>query len=44
MSAITQPAQYITFRLGDELFAVNVAQVREVLDLTLITKVPTATL
>ena len=42
MSAITQPAQYITFRLGDELFAVNVAQVREVLDLTLITKVPTA--
>ncbi len=42
MSAITQPTQYITFRLGDELFAVNVAQVREVLDLTLITKVPTA--
>jgi purine-binding chemotaxis protein CheW len=42
MSAITQPAQYITFRLGDELFAVNVAQVREVLDLTQITKVPTA--
>jgi purine-binding chemotaxis protein CheW len=42
MSAITQPAQYITFKLGDELFAVDVAQVREVLDLTLITKVPTA--
>ncbi len=42
MSAITQAAQYITFRLGDELFAVNVSQVREVLDLTLITKVPTA--
>jgi purine-binding chemotaxis protein CheW len=42
MSAITQTTQYITFRLGDELFAVNVAQVREVLDLTLITKVPTA--
>ena len=42
MSDTTQTAQYITFRLGDELFAVNVAQVREVLDLTLITKVPTA--
>lgn len=34
--------QYITFRLGDELFAINVAQVREVLDLSLITKVPNA--
>jgi len=42
MSTITQSAQYITFRLGDELFAINVAQVREVLDLTEITKVPTA--
>jgi purine-binding chemotaxis protein CheW len=42
MSITTQPAQYITFRLGDELFAINVAQVREVLDLTLITKVPSA--
>lgn len=42
MSTLAQPAQYITFRLGDELFAINVARVREVLDLTLITKVPTA--
>jgi purine-binding chemotaxis protein CheW len=42
MSTITQPAQYITFRLGNELFAVNVAQVREVLDLTPVTKVPSA--
>lgn len=42
MSTLTQPAQFITFRLGDELFAVNVTQVREVLDLTPITKVPTA--
>ena len=39
---ITETARYLTFRLGDELFAINVAQVREVLDLTLITKVPTA--
>ena len=39
---ITTIGQYITFKLGDELFAINVTQVREVLDLSLITKVPTA--
>lgn len=38
----TEPAQYITFKLGDEIFAINVSQVREVLDLTQITRVPTA--
>ena len=42
MSTINETAQYITFKLGDELFAINVAQVREVLELPLITKVPTA--
>ena len=42
MSTITQAAQYITFKLGDESFAVHVSQVREVLDLSQITKVPTA--
>lgn len=43
MSATTtETAQYITFKLGDELFAINVAQVREVLELPQITKVPTA--
>jgi purine-binding chemotaxis protein CheW len=43
MSTIaTETAQYITFKLGDELFAINVAQVREVLELSLITKVPSA--
>lgn len=42
MSTITASAQYITFKLGDELFAINVAGVREVLDLPPITKVPTA--
>ncbi len=41
-SLITEIAQYITFRLGDELFAVDVVRVREVLDLTQITRVPTA--
>ncbi len=35
-------SQYITFKLGDELFAIDVAQVREVLELSLITRVPTA--
>jgi purine-binding chemotaxis protein CheW len=39
---LTDIGQYITFRLGDELFAINVAQVREVLELPLVTKVPTA--
>jgi purine-binding chemotaxis protein CheW len=39
---ITEIAQYITFKLGDELFAINVSQVREVLELSLITKVPSA--
>lgn len=38
----TQSNEYMTFKLGDELFAINVAQVREVLELSQITKVPTA--
>ncbi len=33
-------SQYLTFRLGDEIFALDVAQVREVLDMSTITKVP----
>jgi purine-binding chemotaxis protein CheW len=41
-TAIDTIAQYITFKLGDELFAINVAQVREVLEMPPITKVPTA--
>jgi purine-binding chemotaxis protein CheW len=32
----------MTFKLGDELFAIDVAQVREVLEISRITKVPTA--
>ena len=42
VDSIKITAQYITFKLGDELFAINVGQVREVLDLSLITRVPTA--
>ena len=32
--------QYLSFRLGEEMFAIDVSQVREVLDITAITKVP----
>lgn len=39
---ITETRQYMTFKLGDELFAIDVAQVREVLEVSQITKVPTA--
>lgn len=39
---VTETTQYMTFKLGDELFAINVAQVREVLEITRITHVPTA--
>jgi purine-binding chemotaxis protein CheW len=35
-------SQYMTFKLGNELFAINVAQVREVLEVSAITKVPTS--
>lgn len=39
---ITETARYLTFRLGGELFAINVFKAREVLDLSHITRVPTA--
>jgi len=39
-TAITTASQYLTFKIGDELFALDVSQVREVLDLSTITKVP----
>ena len=32
IASITESAHYITFKLGDEIFAIPVAQVREVLD------------
>jgi purine-binding chemotaxis protein CheW len=38
----TETTQYMTFKLGDELFAINVSQVREVLEVPQITKVPTS--
>ncbi|HEY5512290.1 MAG TPA: chemotaxis protein CheW [Geomonas sp.] len=32
--------QYLTFKLGEEIFALDVAEVREILDFTAVTKVP----
>jgi purine-binding chemotaxis protein CheW len=41
MAATTsETRQYLTFTLGEELFAVEITKVREVLDYTKITKVP----
>jgi purine-binding chemotaxis protein CheW len=40
VSAITETRQYLTFRLANEVFATDVAKVREVLDLTPITAIP----
>ena len=39
---ITETSQYMTFKLGNELFAISVDQVREVLEISQITHVPTA--
>lgn len=41
-NTISKAGQYLTFGLGDEIFALDVAQVREVLDMITITKVPRA--
>ena len=40
VSSITETSQYLTFKLEDEVFALEIAKVREVLDFTLIAKVP----
>jgi purine-binding chemotaxis protein CheW len=37
---ITEMTQYLTYKLGDEIFAVEVAKVREILDFIPATKVP----
>ena len=42
MNETSETTQYMTFKLGDELFAINVSQVREVLEVQQITRVPTA--
>ena len=38
--AVSENMQYLTFRLEDEVFALDITQVREVLDFTTVTKVP----
>ena len=40
VAGITETTQYLTFKLDEEVFAVDVAKVREILDFTTITKVP----
>lgn len=40
VAGITATTQYLTFKLGDEIFALDVAKVREILDFTTVTKVP----
>lgn len=37
---INQTTQYLSFKLGEEQFAVEITKIREVLDFTKITKVP----
>ena len=40
VETITETTQYLTFKLEEELFALDIGKVREVLDFTTITKVP----
>lgn len=40
VSVITEPTKFVTFKLDEELYALAINQVREVLDFTSVTKVP----
>jgi purine-binding chemotaxis protein CheW len=40
VAEMSQIHQYLTFKLQDEIFALDISTVREVLDFTIITKVP----
>ena len=40
VTEITDTRQYLTFKLGGEVFAIDVSKVREVLDFTTMTKIP----
>jgi purine-binding chemotaxis protein CheW len=40
VSTITETTQYLTFKLDEEIFALDVAKVREILEYTTVTKVP----
>src|SRR5512138_3610061 len=39
-TAITETTQYLTFKLSEEIFALDITKVREVLEFTTVTKVP----
>ena len=39
-ATIGEATQYLTFKLEDEVFALGISQVREVLDFTRITRIP----
>lgn len=40
VATITEARQYLTFKLGEEVYALDVAKVREILEVTGITRVP----
>ena len=40
VAGISDTRQYLTFKLGEEVFALEVANVREILEFIPITKVP----
>jgi purine-binding chemotaxis protein CheW len=40
VATVSDTTQFLTFRLGDEVFALDISKVREVLDFTTVTKVP----
>jgi len=40
VAGIMETTQYLTFQLEDEVFALDISKVREVLDFTTVTKVP----
>jgi purine-binding chemotaxis protein CheW len=40
VSTITETSQYLSFKLEDEVFALDISKVREVLDFTNVAKVP----
>ena len=40
VAGIAETTQYLTFKLEDEVFALDISKVREVLDFTTVTKVP----
>ncbi|HEX9019707.1 MAG TPA: chemotaxis protein CheW, partial [Nitrospirota bacterium] len=40
IASVMEATQYLTFKLDDEVFALDITKVREVLDFTTVTKVP----